>query len=282
MSVLCIAWAFHIDTESPISKLVLLRLADHANADNEAWPSIASIARDTCLSERAVRCHLRKLEEAGIIARFERRMTDAHGRCLSNLYRLNVEVQFAVGAARQEVWVAPAPQSPYPRQEVPPNQVIEPSSEPSGEEEARARDPEPRVQTTDQDEIPLMQMPARQPVRDHVQQAFESYNETALEIGLSGARALTPDRHRKLKARLREIGGLEEWRRGLAAIPSRPFLMGQNDRGWRANLDFLLRPGAMLRVLEGAYSDGKRQEIDPYLDFIEQERAKDRAKGVII
>ena len=54
------------DTGLPTTEtIVLLALADWANADAEAWPSIASICGKTRLSERAVRIALRKLEAAG-------------------------------------------------------------------------------------------------------------------------------------------------------------------------------------------------------------------------
>src|SRR3954453_9672531 len=48
------------------ARLVLLVLADHANADGTgAWPSVKTIAAHARLSERAVRYQLRQLEQDG-------------------------------------------------------------------------------------------------------------------------------------------------------------------------------------------------------------------------
>jgi hypothetical protein len=50
------------------ARLVLLVLADHANADGTgAWPSVTTIAAHARLSERAVRYELRQLERDGEI-----------------------------------------------------------------------------------------------------------------------------------------------------------------------------------------------------------------------
>lgn len=60
------AWARRDMT--PTEKIVLLRIADHANPDGgNAWPSINRVSDDTGLSERAVRTALRSLERKGAL-----------------------------------------------------------------------------------------------------------------------------------------------------------------------------------------------------------------------
>src|SRR5690606_37879391 len=73
-----------------------------------------------------------------------------------------------------------------------------------------------------------------------LQKAFKNYNTVASELGLPLARSLTPDRARKLRARLSEHGGLDAWNRALLNLETSPFCRGENPRGWRADLDFLL------------------------------------------
>ena len=34
-----------------------------------------------------------------------------------------------------------------------------------------------------------------------------------------------------------------------------PFLCGENDRGWRANIDFFLQAKSSTKLMEGAYDD---------------------------
>ena len=41
----------------------------------------------------------------------------------------------------------------------------------------------------------------------------------------------------------------------LRAIGNSPFLKGQNDRGWTADLDWFLKPDS-LHILEGKYANG--------------------------
>lgn len=56
----------------PARRAVLLALSDMANAAGVCWPSIASIARRTCMSARSVFTHLAELVRAGLIQRRQR------------------------------------------------------------------------------------------------------------------------------------------------------------------------------------------------------------------
>ena len=86
--------------------------------------------------------------------------------------------------------------------------------------------------------------------------AFESYNATALRCGLQQASKLTPDRKRKIGARLKDFG-LDGWHRALANIEKSSFLTGSNDRVWRANLEFLLQASSFAKVHDGGYGNGR-------------------------
>jgi hypothetical protein len=88
------------------------------------------------------------------------------------------------------------------------------------------------------------------------QTAFELWNELALRVGLSQARTLTPQRRKSLIARLREHGGLDAWRIALANVERSAFLQGSNDRGWRADIDFLLQASRFAKVVDGGYGNG--------------------------
>jgi hypothetical protein len=85
MSWRATSWAAEQVTGSPITKLVLLKLADNANDEGVCWPSVPLIAEHTELSERTVQDHLRRLEGLGKIV-IERRM--AGGVNLPNVYHL--------------------------------------------------------------------------------------------------------------------------------------------------------------------------------------------------
>lgn len=80
MSVEAISWALnHAPVDNPTSKLVLLALANHARPDgSSAFPSVKTIVKYTCLSERSVRTHLDKLEQDGVIRRCDQGIVAAY------------------------------------------------------------------------------------------------------------------------------------------------------------------------------------------------------------
>ena len=63
---------------SPTQKLVLICLADHADEWRSCWPSIGTIAKRTCLSDRAVQKALAWLQASGIVQRVARHMQSSH------------------------------------------------------------------------------------------------------------------------------------------------------------------------------------------------------------
>lgn len=87
-------------------------------------------------------------------------------------------------------------------------------------------------------------------------EAFGLYNETALRCGIPQAAKLTPSRRQRILARLNEFG-LDGWRKALDAIEHSAFLTGDNDRGWRADLDFLCQAKSFARCVEGGYGNGR-------------------------
>ena len=68
--------------------------------------------------------------------------------------------------------------------------------------------------------------------------------------GLPAIRTMTEARRRSARARLREHGEADVLR-AIALIAERPFLLGGGRRGWKADLDWLLRPASIPRILEG-------------------------------
>jgi hypothetical protein len=109
-------------------------------------------------------------------------------------------------------------------------------------------------------------------------EAFDLYNLKAKTLGLAEARVLTPERSKKLKSRLDEHG-LSGWKEALEAIKRQPFLRGRNNRGWKANLDFLLQPESLNKVREGAYSDeGKPETMQETAARLVREKEEENGK----
>ncbi len=85
MTSFAVGWAFRVQCPSPLAKLVLLKLADHANDEGECWPSQGRIARDCGLPRETVNRQVKALSTAGLI-RVENRANKTGKQ--SNLYFL--------------------------------------------------------------------------------------------------------------------------------------------------------------------------------------------------
>jgi uncharacterized protein YdaU (DUF1376 family) len=91
---------------------------------------------------------------------------------------------------------------------------------------------------------------------DPARAAFEAWNRIAGPCGLPRAETLTQARRRAIRRRLAEHGGPAAWTRALEALAASPHCRGRNERGWRADLDFVCQPKSFGRLLEGFYGTG--------------------------
>ncbi|MEN6550177.1 MAG: hypothetical protein ABFE07_29385 [Armatimonadia bacterium] len=79
----------------------------------------------------------------------------------------------------------------------------------------------------------------------------------ALPAPIKKCDEMTPKRRKLLATRLADKYWKENWCRALELIPKYGFLMGRGSRGWVANVNwFLERPEAVIKIIEGQYSDG--------------------------
>jgi len=90
-------------------------------------------------------------------------------------------------------------------------------------------------------------------------QAFlQAYNEEVGEL-LPHAVALNDTRKRRLKKLIPQLKtpSVEGWRAYVKAFVSqaKPFYFGQNDTGWAADIDYLLRDKTLLGVREAKFAD---------------------------
>ena len=69
---------------------------------------------------------------------------------------------------------------------------------------------------------------------------------------------LTASRRKAVQARWRERVGhqtLDFWRWYFGeAVRGQPFLMGDNDRGWRADFEFLVKESSFYKTVEAKYA----------------------------
>ena len=229
------SWAFAQDVKPAAAKLCLLALANYCNEKNKCWPSKATIAKD-CSADKSWVCRqLVTLRDAGLITVEERTQDGAN---LTSIITLNLNATpsgaratrpsgaDATGGSGAEATrvVEPARHKPS----------LEPLIEPSLESPNPQRGPTPTDALV----------------------AFEKFNGTALRCGLPQAAKFTPDRKRKIIARLKDYG-LDGWDQALANIERSSFLTGGGPRGWRADLDFLLQPASFSKVHDGGFGNGR-------------------------
>jgi hypothetical protein len=106
---------------------------------------------------------------------------------------------------------------------------------------------------------------ARQGEILEIEEAVSAWNELAGELNLPVCQKLTVRRRAALKARLRDCGGIQGWGAVLQKIRETPFFRGVNDRGWKADFDFVLREEKFTKLMEGGYANtGKNVEINGF------------------
>lgn len=72
MSVDATRWAWTVRGIKSTDKLVLLSLADRANEEHEAWPSIDRLSADCCMKRATVISAIERLSEKGVLERRKR------------------------------------------------------------------------------------------------------------------------------------------------------------------------------------------------------------------
>lgn len=83
------------------------------------------------------------------------------------------------------------------------------------------------------------------------EQVVEAWNTMADSAGVPKAK-LTPERRRKLATFVRRHT-TDDITEAIWAVPRSPFLCGENDRGWKAGIDFILQPSSFTKLIEGTY-----------------------------
>ena len=133
MSIKVMEWVWTNSLAKGSALLLLLAIADHANADGTgAWPSLESLSNKTRLSERSVRYILRDLEGLGCITTEPQQ--GPHG---TNAYTVNLEGAKIAGATQRQEGGNPAPKGGQP---IAPEPSVEPSMNHTATTAARARE----------------------------------------------------------------------------------------------------------------------------------------------
>ena len=85
------------------------------------------------------------------------------------------------------------------------------------------------------------------------QRFVDMYHEKCNALGK--VRSITPARDRAMKNLVKKYG-FDAISEVFEKVNRSKFLTGENDRGWSANLDFILREDKFVSILEGKYDNG--------------------------
>lgn len=78
--------------------------------------------------------------------------------------------------------------------------------------------------------------------------------------GLAQIRKMTEKRKKHLKARIKDCGGLEGWLMACEKIKNIKFLHGHNDRGWKADFDWITNETNFTKIMEGRYDNSSNNK----------------------
>ena len=74
--------------------------------------------------------------------------------------------------------------------------------------------------------------------------------------------SITDKRMRAAKKALAEVPDFDDWRRLFEWLCYQPFYTGQNDTGWKASIDYVLRSGKAVELLEKIGDYGRMKKCD--------------------
>lgn len=241
MSIQAIAWVIEHSEAKLGARLVLLSIANHADARGEnAFPAVETIAREARMSARTVQYAIKELERSGELV-IER----GAGRSGTHLFTLPGIMQPGLPLKPRGAKSAPSQNL----QGCNPEQGGVQDTTKRGEESA----PKPSLTVIEpsKEEEPKGSGPSQFDPKLLV----AVWEEVCGASGLAVPRSVEGARLVAMRARYRETFGedIGQWRAYCERIVACPFLLGENDRGWKADIDFALKASKATKILEGAY-----------------------------
>ena len=230
-------WFLRSGQCKPMDTHILCAIHSFAGPSGRIYPSYQTIADVAGVSKRTVELTVRRLVEMKVLQKAAR--TDARGAATSNCYSVIFQ---------DPHWMPEEDSTPA-NEDSPPSEpaFAPPANEDSLPQRTSIRPkPEPIKPDLSTDvDSPI--------VASEVSDAFKAYNQLAEQTGWPMAIALSKPRAAKLKARLADAGGLDGWCDALQKAAGNTFMAGDNERGWRADLDFFLQQKSFTKLIEGSY-----------------------------
>jgi hypothetical protein len=249
VSVQALSCAFALRGIGASEKLVLLALANYADANMRCWPSQDRLAEDTELSARTVWSALKSLEEKRILSRQQR--TRADGTRTTDVFTLHFALTIQPSPVAKSANGADDHSQNLQDQvaTVATLTTFEPSDSNRQKSEESYASSDSR---SEQGELGLV------PSCPLHEVAKEAWNEMASRAGLPKVLEVKDARRKKLEARCgRE--GFGAWLVVLQMVERSAYLCGAvSSRGWKCDFDWVVEPRNWQRILEGVYENRHR------------------------
>ena len=211
VKIMSLIWDYECDKSQ---KLVLLKLADCGNDEGKSiYPSVSTIARQTCLSERHVKRILKDLKDNGII-KIEGSFDSKKHK--SNNYSININALTLVTPCHHPSDTMSPP-------------LVTPCH------------PNHNNETS---------------YKYYYNSVLEIYNDVLGDV-MPKIRELTQPRKNRIKNLINKKGEdcfISWFNEYCLYIKQKcPFLIGDNNRNWKANFDWIIKPENMVKIEEGNY-----------------------------
>ena len=232
------------------ARVVMLALADHANEQMEAYPSLGRLAVYANVDRRNVIEAIDRLIAFGEIAKI------GSGRRNVNIYRITLTSDEIITG----------------------DEII------TSDETITTTGDESVTRTSDASITRTTREPSINPQliragdkNDIVQTMIKDWNDFAADLGLSTVQKMTGPRRAKALARLKDCGGIDGWRTALEKVRAAKWMWDGTARGgWRANFDFLLQESRFVKLMEGGYGKGGGVPEDPLMAAVAGMRGERR------
>lgn len=211
-----------LDTDLPFqSKAIAMYLATFMNMDHHmAYPSYQRMMKELGVSKQTLYRYLDLLDSAGWITR-EKGSSNRNTRYFATL---PTAIENVLGSSPQEL---------------------------------RSSSQEPRVvphrNTNKQYNKQNNNTPHNPPKGGRVphQKIIDLYHEILPYH--RQVRVWTDNRKRMLAKQWKEYPDMDDWRAYFEHVAESPFLCGQNQKGWKPDLEWLIKPANLAKVLENKY-----------------------------
>lgn len=239
-----------------VEKSVLFGLANYANKDNVAWPSHQTLADILSLNRRTIIRGIQKLIKKGVIS-----LTDVQKQ-QSKTYKINIEILNSINdltinlASDRESHVTESHGGCDRESQGGCHRVT------GGVTESHTNNTTNNTMKDTRKGLLCKKLEKNNfsPPPKKVKKVTNCPYEKILDIyhetlpNLKKTAKLTPQRKVHMLARWKEYPHLDFFEQLFDAVKESKFLLGENNRGWKADLEWLMNTNNFIKVIEGKYN----------------------------